>query len=303
MRTTHHYITSDSDNKRISKLKSILDSYSHTYVYKEDVGSAVPIDNYFLEFYLYEDRPNFSALKEAVSKFDVDPQIYSEYEKSDIDNAAWFVILTGAYQYPQPEDDFGYRKATFDLRNYCNFCGIGKKQNAPFRLKTEPKQMNKQFWGLNWEFEPVFVREEAKRILEKEHVKGIQFDQPVLHKSNKKIESFYQLHIDKVLDGGFDSYNTKTITCKYQNEENLNTENKGDYCGRIKFHHPLIGGYKFDKTVFDPAFDIVQSHEYFGSGGRAGRIQIVTKRIKQLIGKYKLKGLYFIPIMHERFTQ
>ena len=62
----------------------------------------------------------------------------------------------------------------------------------------------------------------------------------------------------------------------------------------------MIGGYLFDKSIFNSDFDIVQSNEYFGSGASANRIQIVSKRFKDLVEKNKLKGLSFIPIVRDR---
>ena len=105
--------------------------------------------------------------------------------------------------------------------------------------------------GLHWAFEAIFVRQVAKNILEREKIKGIQFSNPVIHKTNKPIEGFYQLHIETILNEGFDNYNTKTITCKIKNEENLNNDKTLHYCGRIKFHHATIGGYLFEKSIFD----------------------------------------------------
>ena len=139
--------------------------------------------------------------------------------------------------------------------------------------------------------------------MEKENIKGIRFSKPVLNKKNVEIEGFYQLHIDTILNKGFDSYNTTTITCKINNEENCNTDINLKCCGRIKFHHPKIGGYLFDKAIFNSDFDIVQSDEYFGSGVSANRIQIVSKRFKELVEKNKLKGLSFTPIVHDRLVR
>ena len=179
-------------------------------------------------------------------------------------------------------------------------CGIGKIQNAPYRLKTEPKQHNNQFWGLHWEFEAIFVREETKNILEREKISGIRFSKPVLHKKNIEIEDFYQLHVDAILKKGLDNYNARAITCKINNEEKWNIDINLKCCGRVKFHHPRIGGYLFDKTIFNSNFDIIQSYEYFGSGSSANRLQIVSKRIKDIVEKNKLRGLSFIPIIHQR---
>ena len=303
MRIKHRYLQYDSHLKTIKPVRAILDKYSHTYDYKEDLDCVIPTFKYTIEFYLYEENPDFGLIKQEISKF-LEPQVIgTEYEKADIKNAEWFIATTGQYQYPQPEDDFNYKKATFNLDDYCSLCDIGKIQNAPFRLKTEPKQHNNQFWGLHWEYSPVFVRQETKNILEKEKVKGIRFSKPVLNKKSIEIDGFYQLHIDTILNKGFDSYSTKTITCKLNNEENCNTDINLKCCGRIKFHHPMIGGYLFDKTIFNPDFDIVQSNEYFGSGASANRIQIVSKRFKELVEENKLKGLSFKPIMHDRLVR
>jgi len=301
MRIGHRYLTWNSHTKIIKPLRAILDSYNISYKYKEDLDCVIPSFKYSIEFYLYEDNPNFSAAKKEVDKYGIEPQSGTYYEKADIDRAEWFIVSTGEYQYPQPED--GYLNETFNLENYCDLCGIGKFQNVPFRLKTEPKQPNNQFWGLHWEFEPIFIRQETRNILEKEQIKGIRFSQPVLHKKNIPVKGFYQVHIDTILSKGFDSYNTKTITCKINNEEGCNTNPVSKCCGRIKFHHPMIGGYLFDKKIFNPGIDIVESYEYFGSGGCANRLQIVSKRLKQLVEKNKLKGLLFIPIVHEKFNR
>lgn len=267
------------------------------------MSSIIPTFRHILEFYLYEDIPNFREVKTEIDKYDVQPQIATYYEKSDIDNAKWFIISTGEYQYPQPESGFGYLEATFNLDDYCALCGIGKNQKAPFRLKSEPKQYNNQFWGLHWEYESVFVRQETKSILEKEQIKGIHFSQAVLHKKNTVINGFYQLHIDTILNEGFDSYNTKRITCKVNNEEGGNTDASSMCCGRAKFRHPMIGGYLFDIGVFDTGFDIVNSLEYFGSGRSASRLQIVSKRFKQIVDENKLKGPKFTPVLHERIKR
>lgn len=303
MRIKHRYLHYDSHSKTIKTVKAILDKYAQQYNYKEDLSCVIPTFKYTIEFYLYEDSFGFDLLKREVSKF-LEPQVIAtEYEKSDIKNAEWFIVNTGEYQYPQPEDNFGYLEATFNLENYCHLCDIGKVQNAPYRLKTLPKQPNNQFWGLHWAFDAIFVRQETKNILEREKIKGIRFSNPVINRTNLAIDGFYQLHIDTVLSKGFDNYNTKTITCKINNEENLNTDTTSQCCGRIKFHHPMIGGYLFDKGIFDNQLDIVNSGEYFGSGGSANRVQIVSKKFKEIVDKNKLKGLSFIPVMHNRIER
>lgn len=299
MRIKHRYLQYDSHLDTIGPVRKILDSYSLSYSFKEDRSEIIPTLKYIIEFYLYEDAPEFRHIKQALDPLIEPQEIATDYEENDFEAAEWFIASTGQFQYPQPED--GYLQKNFDLSEYCSLCGIGSVQNAPFRLKSEPKQKNNQFWGLHWEYSAVFVRQEAKNILEKESIKGIRFSKPVLNKSGLEIDGFFQMHIDNILDKGFDSYNTNRITCKIDNEEDRNTDLNLQCCQRVKFHHPRIGGYLFDSEIFNSELKIVQSHEYFGSGASAHRLQIFSKRVRDLILKTKLKGLAFTPISHNRF--
>jgi hypothetical protein len=299
MRIKYRYLDWDKTPNRHNKIIKILNKYSIKYNYKEDTNCVLPGFRYELEFELYDDMILLDEIQSGLTPYGLYEYIDTEYNKEDINTAEYYYINVGEYQYPQPDDDFGYLERTFDLKNYCPACGIGKVQNNPFRLKMEPKQKNSQFWGLYWEYDSVFVREETKNILEKEKIQGIHFIPVVIHKTNKPIDKFYQLKIETVLDYGFDSYNTKRITCKINNEENTNTDIK--YCGRIKYHHPNKGGYLFDRAIFSSGIDFCLSNEYFGSGGMAHRIIVVSKRIYEIINKNMLKGIKFIPIMYKKY--
>jgi hypothetical protein len=217
--------------------------------------------------------------------------------------AHWFWVSVGEYQYPQPEEDFGYLRATFNLDNYCENCGIGKSQNAPFRLKAIPKQPNNQFWGLHWEHDAIFVRLEAKRILESENVRGISFAKPVLHKKGLEVDDMWQIHIQTELGAGVDSYNLTKEICEYADKRAREEEaalKLIHYCGRTKYNLPKRGGVTFNEFYFRNAPDIVMSDEWFGSGGKAFRLPIFSERIKRIVEKHKLKGLHFTPIFHQR---
>ena len=179
MRIEHRYLTFERNARLVKLLDKLMVKYSLTDKWLDSTTNL-----YVLEFHLYEDDPRFSELKGAIKKFGIDAQIGTDYEKTDFESADWFIAITGEYQYPQPEDDFGYIKATFNTDNYCRHCGIGGIQNAPYRLKSEPKQTKMQFWGLHWEFEAIFVRPVTKALLEKEKFSGIRFSKPVLHKKN-----------------------------------------------------------------------------------------------------------------------
>lgn len=301
MKIVHRYLHWESSPEIIQPVKRILDKYNFKYKYKENLDAVISTFRFQIEFYLYEETSNFQELKDEITKTGLLPQrIYSEYEKKDFTKAEWFVIDCGGSQYPQPEDTF--LETTYNLHSHCNSCGMGKIQDAPFRLRT-PKQNNLHFVGLHWIYEVMFVKPEAKKFLESEKIKNISFSKPLLGRKNIDIESLDQLHIQTVLEKGFDSYNTNIITCKLNNEEDCNKDKSKSYCGKVKFHYPMIGGYVFDKNIFNSDSDIVLTNEYFGSGGSADRLKIVSKKFKDLVEKHKLKGIYFYPIFHERIIK
>jgi len=228
---------------------------------------------------------------------------YLSFEKNQRLLINWFHISTGEYQYPQPEDEHGYLRATFNLDNYCSNCGIGRIQNAPFRLRTTPKQPNNQFWGLHWIHDAVFVRSQAKRILEMEHVRGISFSKPVLNKKGEEVEDLWQMHIQTELSQGIDDHNLSKEICEYMEDKKsieAGPPKLIHYCGRVKNNFPRRGAITFSQSSFQNMPDIVRSNEWFGSGGMAMQLPIVSKRIKQLVEKNKLKGLAFVPIFEER---
>jgi hypothetical protein len=288
----------------------LLDKYAIAYKYEDNSKSVIESFKYSLEFYLYEDEPYFNKIKKELKEFNLHYYEGTLFEESDLEKAEWFWITTGEFQYPLPDKDFGYLKSTFNLENYCHICGIGKKQNAPFRLR-EPKQKNSQFWGLHWEHDAIFVRPETKKLLEEENLRGISFIKPKLYKKDIEIDNLYQVIIETTLKAGLNPYNCKTITCKYMNEEQTDSEfpnsfiwksrtENANYCGRIKYHFPQRGGLTFESSIFTNAPNFVKSNEWFGAS--AMQLPIVSKRIKLFVEKNNLRGLKFTPIFYKEIN-
>lgn len=295
MRILHRYICFDKNESLLALLNELSIRYKG-----DDRWLGDETHLYTLEFFIYEDNPRFSIIKEKLRQFEIEPQIGTVYEKDDETNANWFYITLGGYQYPQPEDGFAYRQATFNLNNYCVNCGIGKYQNAPFRLRSMPRQ-HSQFWGLHWEHDAIFVRKEARFLLESENVKGISFSRPVLDKNGQAVEDLWQMHIQTELGAGVDKYNLLIETCEYvEDKETPEGIKLVHYCGRMKYNFPIRGGITINESAFQNMPDIVRSHEWFGSGGTAFQLPIVSKRVKQIIEKNKLRGLAFTPIFNDK---
>lgn len=218
----------------------------------------------------------------------------------------WYLIQTGQFGYPQPENDFGYISMTYDISRACKTCNIGLIQKDEFRFKSEPKAKHSNFIGLNWVFDQIFVRQVVKDKLESESIKGIKFSQPVIHKTGLPVQGLYQLHIDNLLDSGLITENLKIEKCEMPKEKSMikfltaiksNLIN-GPFCGQIKYNFPQGDNkLKIKADSFSDKIDFVRLNYYFGSGGSSNRPILVSERIKDLIEKEKWRGAFFQEIV------
>ncbi|MCM4166057.1 MULTISPECIES: hypothetical protein [unclassified Arenibacter] len=212
----------------------------------------------------------------------------------------WYHITTGQFGYPQPENDFGYLELTYEPNIGCPTCHIGIKQNNPFRFKNEPKAKNSQFIGLNWVFDKIFVREPVKTEFEKNGITGISFSRPIFHKSEKELESIYQLHVDTILPEALISNNLTSEKCEYPKEESAikflkamdSPLVKGPFCGQIKYNFPQGKKMTFDIEPFKNLPDFVRTFEWFGSGASANRPILISEKVKRIIELNKWRGTF-----------
>ena len=212
----------------------------------------------------------------------------------------WYHIRTGQFGYPQPEGDFGYLELTYEPNVGCPTCHIGIRQNNPFRFRSEPKAKNSQFLGLNWVFDQIFVREPVKTEFEENGITGISFSRPIFHKSEKELETIYQLHVDTILPKALISENLTTERCEYPTDKKmlkfLKTMDsplvKGPFCGELKFNFPQGQKMTFDIDAFENLPDFVRTNEWFGSGGSANRPILISEKVKNLIELNKWRGAF-----------
>lgn len=212
----------------------------------------------------------------------------------------WYHITTGQFGYPQPEDDFGYLELTYEQNIGCPTCHIGIKQNNPFRFRTEPKAKNSQFIGLNWVFDQIFVRQPVKVEFEKSGITGISFSRPIFHRTEKELETIYQLHVDTILPKALIADNLTTEKCEYPSDKKMLKFLKangsklvdGPFCGELKFNFPQEQKMTFDIDTFENLPDFVRTYEWFGSGGNANRPILISEKVKNLIELNKWRGAF-----------
>ncbi len=120
-----------------------------------------------------------------------------------------------------------------------------------------------------------------------EGIRHISTVKVIDHKSGDVVPDLLQLKVEHVLPPAFSSERAVQLRC---NEPT---------CGKVKFEHPVLTGYWFDEAKLAHAPDLALSHEYFGSGGHADRLLIVSRSFRALVEKMGLRGLRFTPVLHQ----
>lgn len=290
-----------ADVQRKPDFKTAVDRLQLRYKYTDNIVGK------HIHFEISEKHALWPQIQELAARYDV-PYAFPvrvEYSKAEIAGAAWLSMHATRHSgYPQPEDEFQHR--VYDPNGYCDRCGIHPTQRAPFRFKSEPKGLD-SFLQLNWVFDEFFVVPEVRTLFTDAGVTGVGYGPCIHHSSGRRLYSRTQLLLPNVLRSGLETTQLNTVTCRPDNEEGPVKANLGrlryaddyPYCGRVKYHWPLLGQNTYAAEVFSGAPDIVKSHEWFGSGGSASREVLVSQRVCRLVLDHKLRGVSFVPLALE----
>lgn len=205
--------------------------------------------------------------------------VSTEFTQQEIGEAEWLELGPGWHHgYPQPhEDDFGYLSATHDLKDYCDECGIGLKQKAPFQMKGEPKWGRRGILQLNWVFDQFFVTPEVWAAVFKPH--GVEC-RPVFNRKGVELETVVQLSV----------FEEVSIVTKELPAEVCGT------CKRVKYL-PVVRG-PFPALAGAPQTAMVWTQEYFGSGGSAHHAVLVSKELAQAFLEAGVRGASLKPVQN-----
>lgn len=236
-----------------------------------------------ITFVIDENHRAWPEVKSLIKEWNALDFVITEFSVAELD-AADFLQLAATWHhgYPQPEEDFGYLKETYDLSDYCQTCGIGLTQIAPFRMKSEPKWGKKHIMQLNWVFDEFFVLPQVWEEVFKPIGVGCS---PVReHRTGKELRTVVQLNIKDVAKSALSIKEYPSETC--------------GVCGRKKYL-PISRGY-FPPFATDPSSQICRTQEYFGSGASAWNAIVVTSDVYRAIQGRKLAGVTFIPVSKRR---
>ena len=206
-----------------------------------------------------------------------------------------FVLYAqGHHGFPYPDVEYGGSL----YESWCQRCGIhGAQRSSVVVPGSTLKAPKSAFLQLNWMFDVFLVRRDVATVLSSSGLSGFEFS-TVSGTKAKTIDSHRQLVVTAILPC-VDTSRLKTVTCRASNEEagsKLPGKTLADlrqlpYCGRTKHHPPSTVTLRGNAVGTAP--DVCLSAEWFGSGGSAFRLTIVSRRFREFVRLRAWRGLEF----------
>jgi hypothetical protein len=221
---------------------------------------------------LAEDDPRWQGIELLLGGRRTLDCVASTFSPADLDAAKFLRIVAKSGGYPQPEEKKGYLSATFDLTEYCDHCGVGKKQAGPFRLKGSPALRDNSILQLNWIPDEYFVTRTTWEAVFRPL--GIGMRPALVHRTGVEIASVVQLEIAQVCDLALEGASHEE--CRF--------------CGRKKYS-PIFRGFLPEPII--PNAPILRSNQSFGSGAQAYGLVFLSAALYGRVKDVGLKGAKF----------
>lgn len=227
-------------------------------------------------FLIDEENPKWPQVAELFEHYRSFQLVYAEFTDREIQAADHVALYgTGSHGYPQPEDDFGYQKTTYDDSKYCEQCQCGLVQKAPFALRGEPKWGKRSgFLKLNWVGDEYFVHPDLWTATLKPL--GVRCRE-VHSRNGATLETVVQLDIPEV-----------DIAHRMEGQQSKHCE----VCGRVKYR--ITPGF-FPPLDGDCDLPIFKTRDYRG-GSAAVKPVIASKEFCAVIRENKVRGLGYTPL-------
>ncbi|WNG33080.1 hypothetical protein F0U61_05175 [Archangium violaceum] len=228
-------------------------------------------------FEVDETHESWSALRLWIVKRRAVDIVSTKFSERELAAASWLVLEPGWHQgCPQPDEArFGFRDATYTSAGFCEQCGIGLEQKAPFQMKSEPRWGRNGVLQLHWVFDEFFVTPEVWSTVFKPNGVGCR---PVLDAKGAELKTVVQLvtqeEVGVVVEG-------------------LEAE-RCARCGRDKFL-PVTRG-TFPPLASEPSVRMAKTREYFGSGASAYRGVLVSREVARALAEEKVLGASVRPV-------
>jgi hypothetical protein len=202
--------------------------------------------------------------------------VRTEWTRAEIDAARWLALRPEWHHgYPQPEEGFGFLDVTYDRTDACQVCGAGRRQVAPFRMRSQPRWGSRGILQLNWVFDEYFVRTDAWR--EVFAPLGVP-SRPVLDVSGRELEDVVQLVVDEEV--ALDMSRHLGEVCST--------------CGRARYMPPNRG--PLPNLAVQPEGHMARSEQSFGSGASSWRLVLASRELGNAMRAARLRGASLAPM-------
>lgn len=234
-------------------------------------------DGPLLVFTVGEDEVRWPEVRAWIARTEAVDFVYTTFTDEEIAGASWLALATDWHHgYPQPDDgSFGYREATYDVSGYCDQCGTGLRQVAPFQMKAEPKWGRKGILQMNWVFDELFVKRDVYQQCFQPF--GIAA-RPVHGRRHTPLETVVQLVVDDYVDVCPDE--TTSQAC--------------DQCDRVKYLPHTRG--PFPAAASSPPVAMVRTAQWFGSGASAHNEILVSQDVASALSDRRVRGATLQPV-------
>ena len=226
-----------------------------------------------------ESDPTWPELHKALVQWPASDRFDTIFNPEEILSAEW---LRAVPVYEKGEIKPDTPKWRYDLyEGYCRGCGAYERQKNPVKLAKEPKRPEGYFVSPVGPY-LLLCSPSMEEMIREAGIQGYE-EWPVLHyKTGEALENTVQLYIPHVTKPGL----TRT--------EGLR-QTQCAMCGRIKYQPHMRGVMYIKREAMEDVddFDIVYSHEWFGSGHGAYREILVSNRFARLCLEKEWKGIRF----------
>jgi hypothetical protein len=231
------------------------------------------------------------ALKER--KIDYRAQCEKVFDSNELTSAEYLLLTTTTlWGYPQPEEEFGYRAASFDMRVGCPQCGKSAKQVKPLMVKSDVVLGKRDITAIFSIYE-IIVSGRLQTLIESAGLTGAEFWPLLKYKSGEPgdpMVGYHQLYVNSILPPA----SSTTIFPVVALPRGL----RPCSCGRTGRNWPE-NQFRYNQSDLTAAKDFNKTHEWLGGGLDTAQLKIVSHRVYELFFKNKIRGVNFEPVILE----
>ena len=227
---------------------------------------------------VYEDDDVWENVFAVIREFDLFYRTEPEYSEEDFSAASFFMIFPRTiYGYPENSNRSGYLETTYDGNSRCDLCGVGAVQVNPFKVRAVPSLRKKSIFLLNWVFDEFFLATEKWRSL----IARFGLETKTVLKGSEELTNVKQLLVAEQVELEMPA-NFETETCIR--------------CGASKFVSSCLQRFTPEPKIrTETRSAIFKSVQWFGSGGQAFHLVVITREFYDALNAEGITDIYFFP--------